>query len=117
MAYRDAADGGGGLSDTEQAAIVQVAQACASLSFLGSAVIVVANFRFKQVSPCCSETHKPGALGRLVFPPSLLLVFIYGVPGRPIPRKRMRLYIVDVFFVEFYELCSGSASKCLQTSC
>lgn len=41
---------GTGISDEQQRAIVHVAQACASLSFLGSAVIVVANFRFKQAS-------------------------------------------------------------------
>ncbi|CAB1114800.1 unnamed protein product [Ectocarpus sp. CCAP 1310/34] len=40
---------GTGISDEQQRAIVLVAQACASLSFLGSAVIVVANFRFKQL--------------------------------------------------------------------
>lgn len=38
-----------GLSHAQQRAIVLVAQACAALSFMGSAVIVVANFRFKQV--------------------------------------------------------------------
>ena len=52
--HRDAPDDGEGLSYMEREAIVQVAQACASLSFLGSAVIVVANFRFKQVSPLLS---------------------------------------------------------------
>lgn len=54
MDYRNAPDDGEGLSYMEREAIVQVAQACASLSFLGSAVIVVANFRFKQVSPLLS---------------------------------------------------------------
>lgn len=39
-----------GIPYAKQQAIIQVAQACASLSFLGSAVVVVAYFRFKQVS-------------------------------------------------------------------
>eukprot|EP00903_Cladosiphon_okamuranus_P007848 g7591.t1 len=38
-----------GIPYAKQQAIIQVAQACASLSFLGSAVIVVAYFRFKQL--------------------------------------------------------------------
>lgn len=41
--------GKGGFSESQRRAIAQVGQACASLSFVGSAVIVVANFRFKQV--------------------------------------------------------------------
>lgn len=43
-----------GIPYAKQKAIIQVAQACASLSFLGSTVIVVAYFRFKQVSVCAT---------------------------------------------------------------
>lgn len=39
-----------GIPYAAQQLTIQVAQACASLSFLGSTVIVVAYFRFKQVS-------------------------------------------------------------------
>lgn len=39
-----------GIPYAKQQAIIRVAQACASLSFLGSTVIIVAYFRFKQVS-------------------------------------------------------------------
>lgn len=39
-----------GIPYAKQQATIHVAQACASLSFLGSAVIIVAYFRFKQVS-------------------------------------------------------------------
>lgn len=39
----------GAFSSEQRHAIVVVTQACATLSFLGSLTIVVANFRFKQV--------------------------------------------------------------------
>lgn len=49
MSGFDTDNGASGLSHTQRRAIVLVAQACAAFSFMGSAVIVVANFRFKQV--------------------------------------------------------------------
>lgn len=47
--YNDVGEEGEGFSQQQQRAILQVAQACASLSFIGSAAIIVAYFRFKQV--------------------------------------------------------------------
>ncbi|CAM9141205.1 unnamed protein product [Scytosiphon promiscuus] len=48
MSGFDTGTSSSGLSHAQQRAIVLVAQACAAFSFMGSAVIVVANFRFKQ---------------------------------------------------------------------
>ncbi|CAM9099024.1 unnamed protein product, partial [Hapterophycus canaliculatus] len=49
MSGFDTDNSASGLSHAQQRAIVLVAQACAAFSFMGSAVIVVANFRFKQL--------------------------------------------------------------------
>lgn len=51
MSDDDALETGAGVfSRGQERAILKVAQACASLSLVGSVVVVVARLRFKQVS-------------------------------------------------------------------